>query len=143
VRERKREKGRRNWRSDLRVPDIGRSVQGVRGPCEGGGIDAEGGVRNGNIVDQAVIEEPIGVFPGNHCGEGFPGKLRVLFFSFLFFFPARGRRGVFVLLRNKRGLVWGLGCACTFSKFREGEREKKKKELIKFNIYVFIVNILF
>lgn len=137
MRERKREKGRRNWRSDLRVPDIGGSVQGVRGPCEGGGIDAEGGVRNGNIVDQAVIEEPIGIFPGNHS-EGFSRKIEDSFF-----FPARGRRGVFVLQRNKRGLVWGLGCASTFSKFREGEREKKKKELIKFNIYVFIVNILF
>lgn len=38
-------------------PDIG----GVGGP-------GEGGVRNGNIVDQAIIEEPIGVFPGNHYG---------------------------------------------------------------------------
>ena len=52
-------------------PDIG----GVGGP-------GEGGVRNGNIVDQAIIEEPIGVFPGNHYGAsevrlGFPGKLKI------------------------------------------------------------------
>lgn len=126
MRERKREKGRRNWRSDLRVPDIGGSVQGVRGPCEGGGIDAEGGVRNGNIVDQAVIEEPIGIFPGNHS-EGFSRKIEDSFF-----FPARGRRGVFVLLGNKWGLLLrgGVGFACTFSKFGEEEEEKKEGYLI-------------
>ena len=112
MRERKREKGRRNWRSDLRVPDIGGSVQGVRGPCEGGGIDAEGGVRNGNIVDQAVIEEPIGVFPGNHCGEGFPGKLRVLFFSFLF--PRTGKTRCFCFAAEQTGTGVCFGCCGVF-----------------------------
>lgn len=55
------------WK-DLGVPDIGRSVQGrLRGgPGEGGGRDSEGGIGNGNIIYQAVIEKPIGVFPGNH-----------------------------------------------------------------------------
>lgn len=48
-----------------RAPCIGRIIQRLR-PRQPGTVDLEIPIRNGDVVNQAIVEEPIGVLLGNH-----------------------------------------------------------------------------
>lgn len=78
------------------------------GPGESGGRNSEGDLRGGNIVDQTVIEEPIGVFPGNHSAASVPGEFsreRKTLLLYLLFV-------IVIFLGNKQGLFEMRGFAC-------------------------------
>lgn len=49
------------------------------GPVETGGGNWEIAIGDGDVVDQGVIEEPVGVFRGDHCfaGGGGGSKCRI------------------------------------------------------------------
>jgi len=55
-------------------PDIGRKVERLSGPGEGGRGKSEGWIGNGNIIIKTVIVNPIGVFPGNHFVNYLPSR---------------------------------------------------------------------
>lgn len=62
------------WLAKKKLPDIWRTIQGLRRPGEPGGMDSEVPIRDGYVVNQAIIEKPIGIFRGNHSGVKVPGS---------------------------------------------------------------------
>lgn len=86
-------RGKKTEILELELPDGRGTVEGLNGPGETGGGDGEIRIGDGDVVDQTVFEEPVGVFRGDHfwrrSGERKAGEKKNRIFLFFFFSPAR------------------------------------------------------